>query len=152
MTEENFQNFIEKTFNDQITTLLLKNSNLTTIQFETLVIDLLTDLISDEKLTIYQKTLFRHQNISRGSFSRSLQQARRNVIKSIFTVVLLSYIGVFKENPFDDYFYLSEKLHEYLSIIESTQISERKTLLDRIEHELVDGINDLATPRSIKVT
>ena len=152
MTEENFQNFIEKTFNDQITTLLLKNSNLTTTQFETLVIDLLTDLISDEKLTIYQKTLFRHQNVSRGSFSRSLQQARRNVIQSIFTIVLLSYIGVFKENPFDDYLYLSEKLREYLSIIESTQTSERKTLLDRIENELVDGINDLATPRSIKVT
>lgn len=151
IVSENIQNIIEKTFKDPITDLLLKNSNLTRIQFETIVIDLLIDIISDVNVTYYQKTLFRKEKISRGSFSRSLQQARRNIIKSIFTIVLLSYIGVFDEKPFDEYVFLAEKLKEYVIILQSNQFDEKKQVLTRIEHELLNGIAELATPKSIKL-
>ena len=102
MSDEPYQNIIEKTFQDPLTDLLLKNSHLTRIQFETFIIDLLTDIMSDKKISFYQKTLFRHKKVSRGSFSRSLAQARSNVISSIFTVVLLSYMGVFDESTFEE--------------------------------------------------
>lgn len=152
MSSQELQNVIKKSFQDPVTDLLLKNSNLTRTQFETIIIDLLTDIISDEKVTFYQKSLFRSKLVSRGSFSRSLSQARKNIISSIFTIILLNYVGVFSSRAFDDYEFLSEKLREYLSIIESTDINSKKKLLIEIETELIEGIQQLATPTSIKIT
>jgi hypothetical protein len=152
MSSDKLQNIIEKSFKDPITDLLLKNSNLTKTQFETLIIDLLIDIISDEKVSFHQKTLFRRKNVSRGSFGRSLSQARKNVISSIFTIVLLSYIGVFKTRPFDDYEFLAEKLKEYISLMESQEVNYSKDVLRQIEIELIAGIRELATPTSIKIT
>ena len=151
MSSDRLQNIIEKSFKDPITDLLLKNSNLTKTQFETLIVDLLTDIISDERVSFYQKTLFRSKRVSRGSFSRSLSQARKNVISSIFTIVLLSYIGVFNARPFDDYEFLAEKLKEYISIMESPEVNYSKDVLRQIERELITGIRELATPTSVKI-
>lgn len=151
MSSEEYQKVVQKTFQDPLTDILLKNSVLTRIQFETLVIDMLTDLISEKKLSFDEKTLFRSNNVSRGSFSRSLGQARKNVISSIFTIVLLSYIGVFDARPFDEYYVLAEKLKEYAAMIESTGKEINKRDLKRFEEELIDGITQLATPTSIKL-
>ena len=151
MSSEDFQKIIQKTFKDPLTDILLNNSILTRVQFETLVIDMLTDIISDKKLSFDEKKFFRSKNISRGSFSRSLSQARRNVISSIFTVVLLSYIGVFDARPFDEYYILAEKLKEYTSIMESTDVKINKIDLRHLEEELISGITKLATPTSIKL-
>ena len=151
MSEKRYQDIIQRTFQDPITDLLLKNSSLTKTQFETLIIDLLTDLMSEEKVSFYQKTLFRNKKVSRGSFSRSLSQARRNVISSIFTIVLMSYIGVFDARPFDDYYFLAEKLKEYVSMVQLNGNNVSKNVLKRLEVELIDGIRELATPTSIKI-
>ncbi|HEX9915211.1 MAG TPA: hypothetical protein VGB32_09855 [Candidatus Bathyarchaeia archaeon] len=151
MSSEGYQNIIQKTFQDQIADLLLKNSNLTRVQFETLVIDLLTDVISDDKIPFSQKAFYRRNKVSRGSFSRSLAQARGNVISSIFTIVLLSYIGVFDARPFDDYYFLAEKLKEYVTMLEDKESNNSKSLLKQIEAELVEGISKLASPTSIKM-
>ena len=151
MSEKRYQDIIQRTFQDPITDLLLKNSSLTKTQFETLIIDLLTDLMSEEKVSFYQKTLFRNKKVSRGSFSRSLSQARRNVISSIFTIVLMSYIGVFGARPFDDYYFLAEKLKEYVSMVQLNGNDVSKNVLKRLEVELIDGIRELATPTSIKI-
>jgi hypothetical protein len=151
MSSEGYQNIIQKTFKDQIADLLLKNSNLTRVQFETLVIDLLPDVISDDKIPFSQKAYFRRNKVSRGSFSRSLAQARGNVISSIFTIVLLSYIGVFDARPFDDYYFLAEKLKEYVTMLEDKESNASRDLLKQIEAELVEGISKLASPTSIKM-
>ena len=149
---ERYQNILDKTFEDPITDLLLKNSNLTRIQFETIVIDMLIDLMSDKNVTFEQKTFFRGEMVSRGSFSRSLQQARKNIIKSILTIVLLSYIGVFDERPFDDYVFLAEKLRDYVEIIQATEKTEKNRVIKRVESELLEGISDLIRPTNIKIT
>jgi hypothetical protein len=151
MSEDNYQNIIQKTFQDPLTDLLLKNSILTRTQFETLVIDMLTDIISDEKVSFKQKSLLRNKKTSRGSFSRSLSQARSNVVSSVFTIVLLSYIGVFDERPFDEYYVLAEKLKEYATMMDSSEFNYDKEVLSRIEEELINGIRELATPTSIKL-
>jgi len=151
MSDDSYQNIIGKTFQDPLTDLLLKNSNLTRIQFETLIIDLLTDIMSEERVSFYQKTLFRHKKVSRGSFSRSLAQARKNVISSIFTIVLLSYMGVFDESPFEEYSVLAEKLKEYATLLESREFKLDPRNIMRFEEELVAGISELASPTSIKL-
>jgi hypothetical protein len=151
MSSEEYQKIVEKTFQDPLTDILLNNSNLTRTQFETLVIDMLMDIISDKKLSFDEKTLFRTKNVSRGSFSRSLSQARKNVISGIFTIVLLSYIGVFDARPFDEYYILAEKLKEYSTILGSTGSEINKRDLRHFEAELIEGITQLATPTSIKL-
>ena len=151
MSTDNYQNIIEKTFGDPLTDLLLKNSNLTRTQFETLVIDMLIDIISEEKVSFHQKTLLRTKKTSRGSFSRSLSQARSNVISSVFTIVLLSYIGVFDERPFDEYYVLAEKLKEYATLAVSNELNYNSDMMNRLEQELINGITEMATPTSIKL-
>jgi hypothetical protein len=149
-TDKNLQKIIYKTFQDPIADLLLKQSNLTRIQFETLIIDLLTDILSDNKLSFYEKSLFRKEKVSRGSFSRTLAQARGSVISSIFTIVLLSYIGVL-DKPFEEYQELAEKLRDYIDTIEDKKEGRSPAMLKRLEVELLAGIKTLSKPTSLKV-
>ena len=150
MVEETLQNTVNRSFKDPIAALLLKNSNLTTAQYECLVIDYIVENMTDSVLTYENKALFRSKKVSRGSFSRTLAQARGNIISSIYTILLLAYIGVFDTSPFDDYRDLAEKMSEYLSMVESLDPSQSKQLLRRIEGELREGIRALAVPGSLR--
>ena len=148
--EDSAQIIIQKAFQDPISELLLKNSYLTKIQFETLVIDLLTDLMSDKKLSFTEKTLYRRKIVSRGSFSRTLGQARSKVISAIYTIILLSYIGVLGSKPFEDYEILTEKLRDYITLLDDPEGSLKKRQLKRIETELLEGITMLSKPTTLK--
>ena len=148
--DEEFKFFINRATRDPIAAILLKYSRLTKIQYETLIIDILSDKISDKIITYDEKALFRSSNVSRGSFSRTLSQARRNVVSAIYTILLLSYIGLFEQAPFDSYQILAERLQDYLRIYSERKQSEGMILLKQIERELVDGINELARPKSLK--
>jgi hypothetical protein len=148
---EDAQNIIQKAFQDPIADLLLKKSNLTKTQFETFMIDLLIDVMSDEKVPFKNKTLFRDKKVSRGSFSRTLGQGRKRVISSIFTIVLLSYVGVFDSKPFEEYQNLVEKLRDYLTAIETSGPNVSRAMLKRIEGELAEGIESMARPIKLKV-
>jgi hypothetical protein len=148
--ENNLQNMVNRSFKDPLAALLLKNSNLTTAQYECLVIDYLVENITDNSLTYDNKALFRSKKVSRGSFSRTLSQARSNIISSIYTILLLSYIGVFDTEPFDDYRNLSEKLSEYLSIIDNLDQVQSRQFIRRIERELQEGIRALAVAGKLR--
>ncbi len=147
---ESIQKMVQKAFQDPITELLLKKSNLTHAQFETLMIDLLIDNMSDEKIPFEQKAYFREHKVSRGSFSRTLGQGRTRVISAVFTVLLLSYVGVLEGRPFDEYQILAEKLREYLTAVESSAPGQSKAMLRRIEEDLASGIASLSKPTSLK--
>lgn len=150
MSENNLQNLVERSFKDPVAALLLKYSDLTTAQYECLVIDYLVENMTDSMLTYDDKTLFRSKKVSRGSFSRTLSQARSNIISSIYTILLLAYIGIFDTSPFDEYRNLAEKLSEYLSIIENLEPVQSRKFLRRIEVELREGIRALAEPGSLR--
>ena len=107
--------------------------------------------MSDENVSFKEKTAFRTRKVSRGSFSRTLGQARTNVISSIYTIILLSYVGVFESSPFEEYQMLTEKLREYLTVMENSDASQKKQHLKRIESELLKGIDTLSKPTSIKI-
>ena len=141
---------IERTFKDPIAVILLKNSNLTKTQYESLIINYITDYLTDKELNYQNKALLRSKKVSRGSFSRSLGQARANIISAIYTVLLLMYVGIFETEPFDEYRILSEKLSEYLKIIQTADDRFSAQLLQRIENELLEGINSLSETRNLK--
>ena len=103
MVENELQKMVNSSFRDPIASILLKNSNLTKIQYKSLLIDYFTNNMSNNMLTYENKTVYRSKKVSRGSFSRTLSQARKNIISSIYTILLLNYIGIYDTLPFDDY-------------------------------------------------
>ena len=140
---------IDRAYKDPIAGILLKNSNITNTQYETLIIDYLTNIASDTEISFKNKALYRVKKVSRGSFSRTLSQARGNIISSIYTILLLAYIGVFDTVPFDDYKNLAEKLNEYNQLIDLSNDMQNMQLLRRIERELTEGLKTLSEPRSL---
>ena len=149
-TDKEAQNIIDRSFNDPIAKIILKHSNLTSTQYESLIIDFLTINLSDKKLTFQNKAVLRSKKVSRGSYSRSLGQARGNVISSIYTVLLLTYVGIFDANPFDDYKDLAEKLSEYTSYIRDLEGNELTSYINLIEKELLEGFTRLSANRSLR--
>lgn len=145
--------WLKSTLNDPIVSLLLRYSNLTKIQFESVIIDLVADNLSKKRLKYEDKGKIRLKMVSRGAFNRSLRQARTNIISSIYTVLLLSYIGLLQGSPFEEYESLAEKLREYNKLYRSYEklgtIAQRK-LLDNIERELFKGVEKLSNPKSLK--
>lgn len=144
------QKIVNRSIKDPISAILLKSSNLTNIQYESLLIDYYTDNMSDNTLTYENKTIYRSKKVSRGSFSRTLSQARRNVISSIYTILLLNYVGIYDSLPFDDYKNLAEKLSEYTSFTRDPDNRETRSIIRRLELELAKGIRLLAEPKKLK--
>ena len=149
-TDKKAQNLIDRSFNDPIANVLLKYSNLTPTQYESLIIDFLTINLSDKILTFQNKALLRSKKVSRGSYSRSLSQARSNVISSVYTILLLTYVGIYDTSPFDDYKDLAEKLSEYTSSIKYLEGNELTSYIKLIEKELLDGLTELSMNRSLR--
>jgi hypothetical protein len=114
--KENVQTWLNSSLNDPIVVVLARNSHLTKTQLETLLIDILAESISEKQLKYDEKAQLRltKAKISRGAFNRTLAQAKENVIKSIYTVLLLGYLGVFEDTTLDPYLEIANKLHTYL--------------------------------------
>jgi len=149
--DENIKIFIDRSFKDPVAGLLLKHSNLTKTQFETLIIDLVSDHLTDIAITYKDKAILRSKKVSRGAFSRTLSQARKNIISALYTILLLSYIGFLGETPFEEYQLLSIKLKEYVKMVQySDQIQAREVLI-RIEKVLREGIKQLSEPRHLRL-
>lgn len=113
---ENVQNWIIRMINDPLSKILLENSQLTKIQLETLLIDLLTERILDRKIdyTVKSSIRIKDKKISRGAFNRTLQQARMNMIKSVMTILLLGYLGVLETPSLSPFLEASNKLENYI--------------------------------------
>ena len=150
MSEKELEEFLYRSFNDPIAGILLKNSNLTKIQYESLLIDYLTDNISDIGLTYENKALYRSKKVSRGSFSRTLSQARKNIISSIYTILLMAYLGIYDSNSFDDYRNLSDKMSDYTSLLTDFDLDRKSQMIRRLELELYEGIKSLSEPKRLK--
>ena len=61
--------------------------------------------------------------------------------KAIYTILLLSYLGVLDSSFFEDYQQLFERLREYLRDVEESE--KTKMILKRVEQEIEARIDDL---------
>jgi hypothetical protein len=150
---ENVQKWINGSLNDPIAVVLSKNSHLTKTQLETLLIDILAESFSGKQLKYDEKAQLRltKAKISRGSFNRTLAQAKENVIGSIYTVLLLGYLGVFEDTTLAPYLEIANKLHTYLEAHKHMpdKGQERKNHLKVIEiirEELETNLKQLSSP------
>ncbi len=138
---------------DPIVQTLAKNSQLTKTQLETLLIDVLSENISGKQLNYDEKAALRltRAKISRGSFNRTLKQSRENVIKSIYTVLLLGYLGVFETTTLDPYLEIANKLHDYVEAHQEIpnreeELKDHLKVIEIIRNELETSLKRLSNP------
>jgi len=151
--KDGVQVWLNGALNDPIVKILAKNSQLTKTQLETLLIDILAENIAGKQLKYDEKADLRltKAKISRGSFNRTLKQSKENVIKSIYTVLLLGYLGVFDSTTLDPYLEIANKLHEYVNAHQTTpdekeELKDHLKVIEIIREELETSLKRLSSP------
>jgi len=127
--KEKVQKWITDSLSDPIAKILTKNSSLTKTQLETLLIDILSENVAGKPLKYDEKGRLRllKEGVSRGAFNRTLRQARKNVIKSIYTIILLGYLGFFESTQLNPYLEVSGKLQTYIKAYKDILKGKRLT-------------------------
>ncbi|MEM2122472.1 MAG: hypothetical protein QXE79_02435 [Candidatus Bathyarchaeia archaeon] len=105
-----FKEQLKTALSDSIVKILLENSCLTEVQLETLLIDLYQKENGDEISQEMKLSLRKDVKVSRGAFNRTKRQAMRNIAKSIYTILLLGYLGLLETPQLEPFTELSSKL------------------------------------------
>ena len=152
-SKEKAQNWLKHSLNDPLSKILTKNSNLTKIQLETLLIDVLVENIADKSLKYDEKARIRLLAVTRGAFNRSLKQARRNIIKSIYTILLLGYLGILEDVSLEPYIEIANRLQTYIrtqrKLAKKGPKEEQLKVIARLHQELEKSLEALSKPRSM---
>jgi len=136
---------------DRLARTILQNSHLTEVQFSTLVIDVLWP--ASQPLHGNEGPRFGRRRVSKGAFNRSLAQARRNVIKSIYTVFLLAYFGLFDSPKLEPFLRLGDEMKSFLDAKHETGHGgdfEARDAMKALENALESSIGELARMGSFK--
>ncbi len=117
-------------FEDPICKILLKKSFFTEIQLETLLLDYLTHEIAEVNVTQLSKALARQRSKgkSRGSYNRVLHQSRSKLEETIYSILLLGYLGILGDIRISSFIETSEKMQEYLKLRHSQQLEDKMNL------------------------
>jgi len=142
--------------NDPIIKILATNSNLSKTQLETLLIDFLGPNLAAKSLTNQEKASLRvsRAEISRGAFNHTLRQARKNVIQSIYTILLLGYLGIFDDTKLDPYLEAASKLKDYVNAYQNvlsnkTLATEHLRIVNMLREELEVSLEKLSSSKSL---
>ena len=152
------QKWVKSIFNDPLTTILLNNSHLTKIQAETLLIDNLVENMLDRQIGYEEKAKMRlsTKGVSRGAFNRTLHQANKNIIASIYTIFFLGYLGILETPSLDEFIETSNKLATYVKeqrahlnsgILELDDIKRTKSFLN-LKKELISNLNRMVSRKN----
>ena len=147
------QNWLKRSLEDPIAKILAKGSNLTRTQLETLLIDALAENLTQRQLTYEEKAQLRQTKakISRGSFNRTLRQAKENTIRSMYTLLLLGYLGVLEDTSLAPYLEISDKLKAYMNsyrdlLSTPDGATEQLHVISMLRKELESMLEDLSKP------
>lgn len=101
---------------------LQEGSTLSLAQLETLLIDLVVEdnigshITYEDKASYRSKTGTKLRGVSRGAFNRTLTQARRNVTRCLYTMLLLAYLGLFDSTVFRPFEVVATRIGDYRRI------------------------------------
>ena len=126
---------IRQILNDPIAARLLARSNVTSIQFETLLLDQLGHDMANKRLTREEMAqIVRDKGrISRGAMNRTLRQARENVSEAIHTVLLLGYGGLFESPSLAPFVEASDRLRSQTEQLREMTEQDPKLLQATLE-------------------
>lgn len=138
---------------------LQDGSTLSQAQLETLLIDLVVEDNYGSHITYGDKASYRSRTgtkslgVSRGAFNRTLIQARRNVTRCLYTMLLLAYLGLFESTVFRPFEEVASRIGNYRRIrdilagkteltqedLESVGVTERTimSILEELSSSLV---------------
>lgn len=132
---------------DPLAKTLLANSHLTEVQFATLVIDVLWPASHKAVRSGAFQARSGRRRVSKGAFNRSLSQARRNVIRSIYTVFVLAYFGLFDSPKLEPFLRLGDEMKTFLDARHDTGRkgdSEAYNATKVLEDALEETVGELA--------
>jgi hypothetical protein len=115
---EQVKTWINATNRDPIVAILLDNSLMTKIQMETLLIEFFSAQMDENRTSSRMKAKMRvsRTKVSRGAYSRTLGQARRNVRKAVSTVLLLGYMGLLQTPELLSFVEVSNKIKSLVDL------------------------------------
>jgi hypothetical protein len=153
--KENAQKWLQGTLSDPIAKILLKTSNLTKTQLETLLIDILAENHAEKPLNYDEKGKLRLTKtaVSRGSFNRTLAQAKKNVTESMYTILLLGYLGVIQSTSLEPYLEVANKLQKYTAACEilsetPDNLTSQLRTMNLIREEIALALEQLAKTKA----
>lgn len=140
---------LDEVFQDPVVKVLLQHSNLTEIQFESLLISLLGEELAGKRLSGQERAKLRRgrAGLTRGSFNRTVTQARNNVVASIYTTILLGYVGLFDNPELEPFLEIASRIKTYVEDQVPAQgavTEERLKAVKVIGEDLQRAIKDLA--------
>ncbi|HDN83459.1 MAG TPA: hypothetical protein ENG50_03750 [Candidatus Altiarchaeales archaeon] len=131
---------------------------MTKTQLETLLIDILAEKISGKRIVYEDKAKMRliRSGVSRGAFNRTLAQARINVIRSIYTVILLGYLGILDTPNLEPYLEIANKIKDYMEAYrnfwqENKKSRETLRILQMLQDEIKNELFNLSKSRAMKM-
>jgi len=144
------ENPVKTILTDPVARLLLVNSNLTRPQFETLLIDHLWRQLSDriDDLPCKQALRSGKRRISRGAFNRTLIQGRNNVVRSIYTLFLLGYVGLFDSPKLEPFIEVADQIRTFIDAKSASPTTPSRETLGLLAQSLDDVLRKLASGRS----
>ncbi len=141
------KSYLKNIFEDKMLLTLLNNSNLTRKQFESLIIDFSLEKLLDTEITLKYKTKLRtdRSKLSRGAFLRTLNQAKNNVVRSLYTILLLGYVGIFETIQFEPFIEIANRIRSHVENLKNGVEEEHylKTI-KTLTNELTDIIDEMA--------
>ena len=152
--KEKTQKWLERSLNDPSVKILTKNSNLTKTQLETLLIDILAENVAEKSLRYQEKAKMRLSAVTRGAFNRTLRQARQNIIRSIYTILLLGYLGVFEDTSLNPYLEIANKLRGYIGAYKDVlrdhgAKDEQLRIMNKLREEIEVSLEQLSKPKAL---
>ncbi|MGY5881706.1 MAG: hypothetical protein RTV31_15750 [Candidatus Thorarchaeota archaeon] len=146
---------------EPILKMLQEGSTLSLPQLETLLIDLVvednlgTHITYEDKASYRSRTGSRSRGVSRGAFNRTLTQARRNVTRCLYTMLLLAYLGLFDSTVFRPFEVVATRIGDYRRIRDilagKTELTQED--LESIavtEKTIVSFLDDLSSALALK--
>lgn len=139
---------LNATLQDPIAQILLEHSSLTRIQFKSLLISLLGEELTGRRLSGQERANLRSEriNLSRGSFNRTVAQARDNVVESVYTILLLGYVGLFDTPELGPFLEIASRIKAHMEEQKASgtgTTKEQMRVADLIREELERGLMDL---------
>lgn len=138
---------------DLLARTLLENSHLTQVQFVTFLTDVLWPASQTAGDGDQSRRRSGRRKVSKGAFNRSLAQARRNVIKSIYTLFLLAYFELFDSPKLEPFLRLGDEMKTYLDARHERRnedAAEGYNATRVLEDALQAAVGDLARMGSFK--
>ena len=152
--KDSAQLWLQGAMNDPIAKILLRTSNLTKIQLETLLIDISAENYAEKPLNFEEKGKLRLTKVavSRGSFNRTLAQAKKNVTEAMYTILLLGYLGIVQSISLAPFQEVAEKLQRYTDACKTIaggteDIALQMKTMNLIREEITSALQQLSNSK-----